>query len=250
MKEKIYIIFKNNEEEYDDYSDWIIEIYKDKERAEKRFVELVKTNQYKKDRAIRKAKYNEDIGAYRIEEHEIESEESEAMSEEEKEAKESIEYLKTRLYGNEGCKYIDVAQEDLRIFINLVDRKEKDIEGWKKYSDEQEKNIIKKNNIICNLEFQIEKLQKENEELKKFITEGITVVPHSPYKNYRLDFLRENFVSKKKIKDKIEELKKEGDYRTADNPYGRIHFTKEPCDYKIQVLKELLESEDSKDGEN
>lgn len=166
MKEKIYIIFKNNEEEYDDYSDWIIEIYKDKEKAEKRFVELVKTNQYKKDRAIKSAKYNEDIGAYRIEEHEIESEESEAMSEEEKEAKESIEYLKTRLYGNEGCKYIDVAQEDLRIFINLVDRKEKDIEGWKKYSDEQEKNIIKKNNIICNLEFQIEKLQKENEELK------------------------------------------------------------------------------------
>lgn len=41
------------------------------------------------------------------------------MSEEEKEA---IEYLKTRLYGNEGCKYIDVAQEDLRIFINLIDR--------------------------------------------------------------------------------------------------------------------------------
>ena len=74
MKEKIYIIFKNNEEEYDDYSDWIIEIYKDKERAEKRFVELVKTNQYKKDRAIKSAKYNEDLGAYRIEEHEIENE--------------------------------------------------------------------------------------------------------------------------------------------------------------------------------
>ena len=48
------------------------------------------------------------------------------MNEEEKNA---IEYLKTRLYGNEGCKYIDVSQEDLRIFINLVDRKEKDIEG-------------------------------------------------------------------------------------------------------------------------
>ena len=45
------------------------------------------------------------------------------MSEEEKEA---IEYLKTRLYGNEGCKYIDVAQEDLRIFIKLVDRLQKE----------------------------------------------------------------------------------------------------------------------------
>lgn len=58
------------------------------------------------------------------------------MTEEEKEA---IEYLKTRLYGNEGCKYIDVAQEDLRIFINLIDR-------------------------LQNL---MEKLQKENKQLKK-----------------------------------------------------------------------------------
>lgn len=62
------------------------------------------------------------------------------MSEEEKEA---IEYLKTRLYGNEGCKYIDVAQEDLRIFINLIDRLQ---------------------NKKCKPEFDMEKLQKENEQ--------------------------------------------------------------------------------------
>ena len=35
------------------------------------------------------------------------------MTEEEKKA---IEYLTARLYGNEGCKFIDVAQSDLRIF--------------------------------------------------------------------------------------------------------------------------------------
>ena len=52
------------------------------------------------------------------------------MSEEEKEA---IEYLKTRLYGNEGCKYIDVTQEDLRIFINLIDRLQKEKEERNKY---------------------------------------------------------------------------------------------------------------------
>lgn len=76
-----------------------------------------------------------------------------------------------------------------------------------------------------------ERLQKENEELKKFITEGITVVPHSPYKNYRLDFLRENFVSKKKIKDKIEELSKtKGDLAT--------HIA---VSERIRALQELLE---------
>ena len=86
----------------------------------------------------------------------------------------------------------------------------------------------------------IEKLQRENEELKKFITEGITVVPHSPYKNYRLDFLRENFVSKKKIKNKIEELSKtKGDLAT--------HIA---VSERIRALQEILEeSEDSKDGE-
>ena len=118
-----------------------------------------------------------------------------------KEEKNAIEYLKIRLYGNEGCKYIDVAQEDLRIFTNLID-----------------------------------KLQKENEELKKFITEGITVVPHSPYKNYRLDFLRENFVSKKKIKDKVEELEKD-EY----SKYYDMFLEERDLKYTIQILQELLE---------
>lgn len=51
----------------------------------------------------------------------------------------------------------------------------------------------------------------------------------------------ENYISVQKIKDKIEDLKKEGNYRTIDNPSGRVHFRAEGCDYKIQVLKELLE---------
>ena len=68
---KIYIIFRNNEEEYEDYDEWIEEVYESKERAEKRFIELVKTNQYKRDRMIKKAKYDENIGAYRLEEHEL-----------------------------------------------------------------------------------------------------------------------------------------------------------------------------------
>ena len=45
----------------------------------------------------------------------------------------------------------------------------KEIKSWKKYSDEQEENIIGKNNIICNLEFQREKQQKEIKEKDKII---------------------------------------------------------------------------------
>ena len=83
------------------------------------------------------------------------------------EEKQMIEYLKTRLYGNEGCEIIDVAQSDLRIFLKLVENLQKDIESWKKYCDEQENNITLKNNKICDLEFKIEKQQKETEEIKE-----------------------------------------------------------------------------------
>lgn len=53
------------------------------------------------------------------------------------------------------------------------------------------------------------------------------------------------YIPKQKIKDKIEELKIQGNYKTLDNPEGRIHFLKEESDYKIEVCEELLqESED------
>lgn len=78
---KVYIIFKNNEEEYEDYTDWIEEIYIDKEKAEKRFIELVKTNQYVKDREVNLEEHYKNtekycgasinVGAYRLEQHEI-----------------------------------------------------------------------------------------------------------------------------------------------------------------------------------
>lgn len=82
--------------------------------------------------------------------------------------KNAVEYLKTRLYGNESCKYIDVAQEDLRIFINLIDS-----------------------------------LQKENEELKILkddIQDKRIVYVDTPE-------FEENYISAQKIKDELEELK-------------------------------------------
>lgn len=78
---------------------------------------LLKENEQLKKQVQRQInKWNKDIKSNYISKHEVKDKN---MSEEEKEA---IEYLKTRLYGNEGCKYIDIAQEDLRIFINLIDR--------------------------------------------------------------------------------------------------------------------------------
>ena len=125
------------------------------------------------------------------------------MNEEEKNA---IEYLKIRLYGNEGCKYIDVAQEDLRIFTNLID-----------------------------------KLQKENEELKdknKTLEELLQGTLYEMYKYYRdlANSYQANCISKEKIKDRIEELEKD-EY----SKYYDMFLEERDLKYTIQVLQELLE---------
>lgn len=53
-----------------------------------------------------------------------------------------------------------------------------------------------------------ERLQKENEELGKFITEGIEIKTNSPYKDYSLEFLRNNFIPVQKVKDILEQKDK------------------------------------------
>ena len=123
-----------------------------------------------------------------------------------KEEKNAIEYLKIRLYGNEGCKYIDVAQEDLRIFTNLID-----------------------------------KLQKENEELKdknKTVEELLQGTLYEMYKYYRdlANSYQANCISKEKIKDKIEELEKD-EY----SKYYDMFLEERDLKYTLQILQELLE---------
>ncbi len=83
------------------------------------------------------------------------------------------------------------------------------------------------------------RILKENEELKndyENLSNSVVV------KNHCI----KNSIPVQKVKDKIEELKKEGNYRAIDNPYGRVHFMAEGCDYKIQVLQELIEEREEK----
>lgn len=156
------------------------------------------------------------------------------MNEEERNA---IEYLKTRLYGNEGCKYIDVAQEDLRIFINLVDRKEKDIEGWKKHCEEIEEEQTEMSNKNCELEFEVEKLQKENEELKNKLLD--TLEGQKVIKEETPQYIKENFIPVQKVKDKIEEINKK--ILNAPKYDEKISVYR----YQKQILQELIgESEE------
>ena len=104
-----------------------------------------------------------------------------------KEHKEAIEYLKTRLYGNEGCKYIDVAQEDLRIFINLVDRLQKENEELKdKYATfvKMSSEVIANSIPVQKVKDKIEEIQKEYNKLDKQIDEYINDVNKDLAKYY------------------------------------------------------------------
>lgn len=168
------------------------------------------------------------------------------MNEEEKNA---IEYLKTRLYGNEGCKYIDVAQEDLRIFINLVDRKEKDIEGWKKHCEEIEEEQTEMSNKNCELEFEVEKLQKENEELKE-IYRSEKKMKNEYVKLYQDLLLKENVIPIQKIKDKIEKILNNKEYRIVFE--GNAEFPDDATIInaqkyiKLEKMQELIEESEEK----
>lgn len=137
------------------------------------------------------------------------------MNEEEKQA---IEYLKARLYGNEGCYLIDVAQSDLRIFLNLVENQQKDIKNWEKICDEQEDDITLKDNKICDLEFEIKKQQKEIEDNRKYID-----LHYVPYEQYTCNLNELN----KKWKDKIRELKEKVEKEMISNPYDFSYMINE-----------------------
>lgn len=100
-------------------------------------------------------------------------------------------------------------EEDIRNaehFIKSIktDKEYKEENGWHGYYN---KEIVEFARILQHILSDYKRVLKENEELKKFITEGITIEPNSPYKNYQLDFLRKNFIPVKKVKDKIEEEK-------------------------------------------
>lgn len=152
------------------------------------------------------------------------------MNEEEKEA---VEDIKRELSDEDRKEYMSSwFAKDLDIAVNLIEKLQKENEKYKRLSEMNLKNAEEFKNNMCEHRCL---LKSENEELKKFITEGITVVPHSPYKNYRLDFLRENFVSKKKIKDKIEDLKMSG------GSDGKDSIENTARELAIEALQDILE---------
>lgn len=118
------------------------------------------------------------------------------MDEEEKKAindlKRTVELYEAKPIDKISVEFDEFDYKIVKIVLNLIEKLQKENESWKSYSEELEEEQIEKNNKNCELEFEVEELQKENEEYSKQLD---------------LDYVDKNYISKKKIEDTIEELK-------------------------------------------
>lgn len=122
----------------------------------------------------------------------------------------------------------------------------------KEYGKEKVRQIT----IILNL---IEKLQKENQELKEYIViaPNLDEMTAIKYRNIRRDaylqgrgeeqqkaeqIINENYIPIQKVKDKIEELEKAYENSKDENGESIYYYP----DYAINILQELIEESEEK----
>lgn len=125
-------------------------------------------------------------------------------------------------------------------FIKSIkkDKEYKEENGWHGYYN---KEIVELARILQHILSDYKRVLKENEELGKFITEGIEIKTNSPYKNYSLEFLRNNFIQIQKVKDKIEYLDNQQKQWLEDR---ELKENDSEIIFARDILKELLESEE------
>lgn len=148
------------------------------------------------------------------------------MNEEEKKAVGNIKELKT-LFEIDDKKDFEATPlvqkeiaKDLKTLLNLIDKMKNCINILDDELKERNKTINEKEIII-------EKLQKENEELKKFHIQD----------NKHLDFIMQHSIPIQKVKDKIEEYKNMLKTCNKAKDIDRIKAINE----RILELEELLE---------
>lgn len=109
---------------------------------------------------------------------------------------------------------------------------------YRKIPVEIEEEKTEMNNKNCELEFEVEKLQKENEELKnnKSIVEKI-LHKGKGFTLQQTQYIWEHYIPKSKVKDKIEEYKNMLKTCNKVKDIDRIKAINE----RILELEELLE---------
>ena len=150
------------------------------------------------------------------------------MSEEEKKAIENLKEV-VDLYNDECLITTDYDFKSIEIILNLIEKQQKEIEELKN------KNNLMNAKIHNLLDDNMELLRKDGNTDKlnyKYIE--CPKVEAEWYKSER--YINENYISKDKIKAKIEELEQDEDfYREQDRIYE--------YEGKLNLLQSLLEEE-------
>ena len=114
----------------------------------------------------------------------------------------------------------------------------KDIEGWKKYCEEIEEEQTEMSNKNCKLEFDVEKLQKENEELKNQEATQRKI-------NELLVQRYSNSISLQKIKDNL--IKYQEEYELLlEHQSGKESNRTKYLRGRIHMCQELIEEREEK----
>lgn len=118
----------------------------------------------------------------------------------------------------------------------------KDIEGWKKYCAEINEEQTKMSNKNCELKFEVEKLQKENEELKfkersRIIGKYGDVEIHDVINR----ILSNYYIPVQKVRDKIEYLDNQQKQWLEDR---KLKASDSEIIFARDILQKLLESEE------
>ena len=153
-------------------------------------------------------------------------------------------------FGGEHIEAIEHILSDYKRVLKENELLRKDIEGWKKYCEEIEEEQTEISNKNCKLEFEIEKLQKENEELK--LKERRRII--GKYGEFEIHdvinrTLSNDYIPVQKVKDKIKKEIKYHEKNILDienmtmlkgktaKEEAEIEFNK----YAIVVLKKMLQ---------
>ena len=129
-------------------------------------------------------------------------------------------FIKTAIGSDDIREFeIKISKNEIKAISNLIaENKEKDEE-----IENQDKTIDRLVKEQEEREKYTHQLESENKELDKFIKEGITIEANSPYKNFQLNYLRENFIQKSKVEEILDKYK----YTEIGDSEKIIQFYKE-----------------------
>ena len=156
-----------------------------------------------------------------------------------KKQKEAIEMLdkfitEHKLY---NIKQSDGLEDNIKIVLNLIEKLQKENEELKEYLITQNCEINRLN--LAKIRLELSQVPDTTEQYKYLKNEYKMRLERTDFENYK-----SNYISIQKVKDKIEELNNNRQYLSQFKKKKKKNYTNEEVvNNCVEVLQELLESE-------